>query len=99
MQIEDHRVKKQEIYDIGFINTNIIDEFLVKKDVKEAEDNLLRSLIKKIKTKIPYSFLTTAIECYCRVHIRFPLLLERGYSNVIDELCMRAQVPLCSSGD
>ena len=52
----------------------------------------------KIKTKIPYSFLTTASECYCRVHIRFPLLLERGYSNVIDELCMRAQVPLYSSG-
>ena len=34
------------MYDIGFVNTNIIDEFLVKKDVKEAEDNLLRSLIK-----------------------------------------------------
>ena len=90
--------KKQEIYDIGFINTNIIDEFLVKKDIKEAEDNVLQSLI-KIKTKIPYSFLTTASECYYRVHIRFPLLLERGYSNVIDELCMCAQVPLCSSGD
>ena len=90
--------KKQEIYDIGFINTNIIDEFLVKKDVKEAEDHLLHRL-SKIKTKIPYSFLTTTSECYCRVHIRFPLLLERGYSNVIDELCMPAQVPLCSSGD
>ena len=34
MQIEDHRVKKQEIYDIGFINTNIIDEFLVKSTKK-----------------------------------------------------------------
>ena len=31
-----------------------------------------------------------ASECYCRVDIRFPLLLERGYSNVIDELCMRS---------
>ena len=38
--------KKQEIYDIGFINTNIIDVFLVKKNVKEAEDNWLQSLIK-----------------------------------------------------
>ena len=47
MQIEDRRVqKKNEIYDIGFINTNIIDVFLVEKNVKEAEDNLLRSLIK-----------------------------------------------------
>ena len=38
--------KKQEMYDIGFINTNIIDVFLVEKNVKEAEDNLLQSLIK-----------------------------------------------------
>ena len=90
--------KKQEIYDIGFIKTNIIDEFLVEKDVKEAGDNLLRSLIKN-QNKDTILFLTTASECYCRVHIRFPLLLERGYSNVIDELCMRAQVPLYSSGD
>ena len=43
--------KKQEIYDIGFINTNIIDEFLVKKDIKEAEDNVLQSLIKKSKQR------------------------------------------------
>ena len=58
MQIEDHRVKKQEIYDIGFINTNIIDEFLVKKHVKEAEDNLLRSLIQnqnKYTVLFPYN--------------------------------------------
>ena len=46
MQIEDRRVQKNEIYDIGFINTNIIDVFLVEKNVKEAEDNLLQSLIK-----------------------------------------------------
>ena len=38
--------KKNEIYDIGFINTNIIDVFLVENNVKEAEDNLLQSLIK-----------------------------------------------------
>ena len=51
--------KKQEIYDIGFINTNIIDEFLVKKDVKEAEDNVLHSLIKnqnKDTILFPYNF-------------------------------------------
>ena len=46
MQIEDRRVQKNEIYDIGFINTNIIDVFLVKKHAEEAEDNLLQSLIK-----------------------------------------------------
>ena len=90
--------RKQEIYDIGFINTNIIDEIQVKKHAEEAEANLLQSLIKNQNKDLilfPYNF----SECYCRVHIRFPLLLERGYSNVIDELCMRAQLPLCSSGD
>ena len=46
MRIEDRRVQKNEIYDIGFINTNIIDVFLVEKDVEDAEDNLLQSLIK-----------------------------------------------------
>ena len=86
------------MYDIGFINTNIIDEIHVKKHAEEAEDNLLRSLIKN-QNKDTILFLTTARECYCRVHIWFPLLLKRGYSNVIDELCMRAQVPLYSSGD
>ena len=86
------------MYDIGFINTNIIDEIQVKKHADEAEANLLQSLIKN-KKKIPYSFLTTSSECYCLVHIRVPLLLERGYSNVIDELCMRVQLPLCSFGD
>ena len=38
--------KKQEMYDIGFINTNIIDEIQVKKHAKEAKANLLQSLIK-----------------------------------------------------
>ena len=39
-------LKKRQIGNIGFINTNIIDVFLVEKNVKEAEDNLLQSLIK-----------------------------------------------------
>ena len=34
------------MYDIGFINTNIIDVFLVKKRAEEAEANLPQSLIK-----------------------------------------------------
>ena len=38
--------KKNEIYDIGFINTNIIDDIQVKKHAEEAEANLLQSLIK-----------------------------------------------------
>ena len=38
--------RKQEMYDIGFINTNIIDEIQVKKHTEEGEDNLLEPLIK-----------------------------------------------------
>ena len=50
---------------------------------------MLKSLLQN-QTNIKYSFLTTSSECYCLVHIRFPLLLERGYSNVIDDACVRS---------
>ena len=33
--------RKAEVYDIGFINTNLIDEFQVKKSARDAEANLL----------------------------------------------------------
>ena len=52
-------LKKRQIGDIGFINTNLIDEFTVKKSAKEAEANLLKSLIinqKKDKILFPYNF-------------------------------------------
>ena len=86
------------MYDIGFINTNLIDEYTVKFDAKETEANLLRSLLQnqnKDTIIFPYNFKWVLL----RVHIRFPLLLEQGYSNVIDELCMCAQLPLYSPGD
>ena len=41
MQIEDRECRKAQIYDIGFINTNLIDEWTVKYDAKQTEDNLL----------------------------------------------------------
>ena len=47
------------MYDIGFINTNIIDEFLVKKHAEEADANLLQSLIKNQNKDLilfPYNF-------------------------------------------
>ena len=47
------------MYDIGFINTNIIYEFQVKKKAEEAEDNLLQSLIKNQNKDLilfPYNF-------------------------------------------
>ena len=44
-------LKKKQIGDIGFINTNLIDAYTVEKHAKEAEANLLRSF-KKMKTKI-----------------------------------------------
>ena len=47
------------MYDIGFINTNIIDEFQVKKNAEEAEANLLKSLLinqNKDLILFPYNF-------------------------------------------
>ena len=49
--------KKRQIGDIGFINTNLIDEFTVKFHAKETEANLLKSLVKnqnKDKILFPY---------------------------------------------
>ena len=51
--------RKAEMYDIGFINTNLIDEFTVKFHAKETEDNLLRSLVinQNNDTKLfPYNY-------------------------------------------
>ena len=58
--------KKQEMYDIGFINTNIIDKFLVKKNAEEAEANLLQSLIKnqnKDTLLFPYNDKWVLLSC------------------------------------
>ena len=58
--------KKQEMYDIGFINTNIIDEIQVKKHAEEAEANLLQSLIKNQNKDLilfPYNFQWVLLSC------------------------------------
>ena len=50
---------KAEIYDIGFIKTNLIDEYVVKKNAKEAEASMLQSLIINQNKDIilfPYNF-------------------------------------------
>ena len=50
--------RKAEMYDIGFINPNLIDEFQVKKSANDAEANLLKSLIinqNKDKIIFPYN--------------------------------------------
>ena len=50
---------KAEMYDIWFINTNIINEIQVKKHAEEAEANLLQSLIKNQNKDLmlfPYNF-------------------------------------------
>ena len=47
------------MYVIGFINTNIIDEFLVKKDAEEAEAKLVQSFVlnqNKAIILFPYEF-------------------------------------------
>ena len=51
--------KKRQIYDIGLNNTNLIDDWTVKHDAKEAEANLLKSLFlnqNKDKILFPYNF-------------------------------------------
>ena len=51
--------RKAEMYDIGFINTNLIDEFQVKKNAEEAKANLLKSLLinqNKDLILFPYNF-------------------------------------------
>ena len=88
--------RKAQIYDIGFINPNIIHEWMVQKNVKETEDNFLQSLLKnqnKEKILFPYNF-RVLLSCAYSVS-----LITRGYSNVIDELCMRAQLPPYSPRD
>ena len=54
------------MYDIGFINTNIIDEIQVKKHAEEAEANLLQSLIKnqnKDTILFPYNGKWVLLSC------------------------------------
>ena len=54
------------MYDIGFINTNIIDEIQVKKHAEEAEANLLQSLIKNQNKDLilfPYNFEWVLLSC------------------------------------
>ena len=85
------------MYDIGFINTNLIDEFTVKKNAKEVEANLLKSLVinqNEDKILFPYNFKWVLLSCAYSVSS-----ITRAYSNVIDELCMHAQLPLYSPGD
>ena len=47
------------MYDIGFINPNVIHEWTVQKNATETEENLLQSLLKnqnKDKILFPYNF-------------------------------------------
>ena len=58
--------RKAEMYDIGFINTNLIDEFQVAKNAEEAEANLLQSLIKNQNKDLilfPYNFECVLLSC------------------------------------
>ena len=66
MQIEDRQLKKRQIGDIGFINTNLIDEFQVKKSAQVAEANLLKSLIinqNKDLILFPYNLEWVLLSC------------------------------------
>ena len=68
-------LKKRQIGDIGFINTNLMDEWNVKHDPKDAEANLLRLLLRnqnKDTILFPYEYRRVLLSCAYSV----PLLLE-----------------------
>ena len=51
--------RKAQIYDVGFINTNLMDECNVKHDAKQTEASLLASLIQnenKDTILFPYEY-------------------------------------------
>ena len=90
-------LKEIQIGDIGFINTNLIDEFTEKFHAKETEANLLWSLVINQNKDIilfPYNFKWVLLSCAYSVS-----LISPGYGNVIDDLCMHAQLPLYSPRD
>ena len=82
-------LKKRQIGDIGFINTNLIDDYQVKFHAKEAEANLLKSLLQnqnKYKILFPYNFKWVLLSCAYSVS-----LISPGYGNVImTYACMRS---------
>ena len=72
-------------------------EWNVKHDPKDTKANLPQSLLlnqNKATILFPYEYKWVLLSCAYSVS-----LITRGYSNVIDELCMRAQLPLYSGRD
>nr|BDI54566.1 transposon protein, putative, CACTA, En/Spm sub-class [Triticum aestivum] len=72
-------LKKRQIGDIGFINTNLIDAYTVEKHANDTEANLLRSLVINQNKDIilfPYNF---------KFHyILLEIKLEQGLVTVLD---------------
>ena len=51
--------KKRQIYDIGFISPNTVNEWSVKKKAEDTEENLLKPFLRhqnKGKILFPYNF-------------------------------------------
>ena len=51
--------KRQQIYDIGFIDPNVIHEYNIQKSAQEMEEYLLKFLVKqetKSEILFPYNF-------------------------------------------
>ena len=52
-------LKKRQIGDIGFINTNLVDAFMIEFQAKDTEANLLQSFVlnqNKAIILFPYEF-------------------------------------------
>ena len=51
--------KRQQIYDIGFIDPNVIHEYNVQRSAQDIEEYLLRFLVQqetKSEIQFPYNF-------------------------------------------
>ena len=66
-------MKKRQIGDIGFINTNLIDAYMVESHAKDTEAKLLQSFVlnqNKAIILFPYEVKWVLLSC------AYPLLVE-----------------------
>ena len=81
--------KRNKIYDVGFIDPNVVSEHVFHQHPDDVEADLYTYLTDHNYYKeIIFPYNLTSSECFCLVHILF------SYSmlTVTDQLCMSAYV-------
>ena len=90
-------MKRDGVFGIGFIDPNTIWDKTVILHKDETEENLymfLKVLNTQAEIVFPYNFKWVLLSSAYSVS-----LISLGYGNVIDDLCMHAQLPLYSPRD